>query len=216
MPRLLLSEDESFSVNIHLSEIIEDINGVGMVSGFLVPGTSCGFDMNLSGELVYLLNNQNQIIQYTYTTQEGFYEFDALAEGSYILKAELTGKQSSRFGFTLDSENSNQSGIELEVNCDAFVGLEEMNHPEEFIVIKAYPQPATTKLTIELAGGRGSQYKYNLSNIHGMPVLKGYKINDGELLFIEIDVSRLSNGLYILTMDADDGKEIITRKILIN
>jgi PKD repeat protein len=212
----ILADDESFAVDVHLSQMADRQSGVGTISGRVIPGSTCFSEIDVSNELVYLLNASNQITDYTYTNEEGFFDFSALAYGVYQLKAEFTGKLSNKIDIILDANNTDQSGVVLEVNCDAYVGIEELNPGAGLFVKNVYPQPASQKLNIELSFIEDVYLNYTLFNVNGSAVLSVSKIKLEGNSHLTIDVESLNPGLYLLKISTTEGRLSITKKIIIN
>ena len=212
----MLENGESFAVDIHLSEMANPQSGIGSISGWIIPGSSCFLEINVSNELVYLLNADNQITAYTYTDEEGFFDFATLAFGFYQLSAEVTGKLSNRVDVILDAENTDQSGIELEVHCDAFVAVEEIELGADPFVKNIYPQPASTYLTVELSMTDEKNLDYTLFNVNGTIVLSASELKPGGNNQLIINIESLYTGLYLLKISTSDGRVTVTKKIIIN
>jgi hypothetical protein len=68
--------------------------------------------------------------------------------------------------------------------------------------ISIVPNPVTDRLTVNYAGG--TIQNLQITNVTGQRMLQKI-VNDAQT---EIDVSSLSNGLYLLTMQTDQGQQI--------
>lgn len=211
-----LNNNEEFSVDISLAEMAVLQTGIGNISGFVKPGDGCLAEEDLNDKLVYLLNSENEIVSYTYTNQFGEFEFAGLGFGTYQLRAEVTGKSGSTLSLTLNSENISESDVVLEVRCESFVGLPKDFASPGFSVTKIYPQPSSTKLTVEITGEINSRMDYTLFNIHGTSILSGNFAMNGEFTSLELNVDKLPPGLYLLRISETASSYSLTKKIIIN
>ncbi len=211
-----LSNSEEFAVDIHLKEMAQLNSGVGEISGLIVPGLSCFVELDVNNELVYLLNDENQIINYTYTNEEGYFAFYALGYGIYQVRAEVTGKTSDYFGVVLEANNPNQTGIEIEVGCNGFVGIEEPFVIAVFTIEKVYPQPASDRLSVELVSSNELEIYYSLLNINGSVLMSGSMKKLAGKHTMELDIKSIPSGLYLLKVNDAKGSFSATKKIIVN
>ena len=114
-----------------------------------------------------------------------------------------------RFKFISDSVQTNKDGImfdDLQFE-DMISGIEEFqnNNP-----IAVYPNPAQDKITIESKSATPQSYVASIKNIQGQEMLRE-KINYTTTQ--TIDVSGLSNGIYILSLQNE--KENYIKKIVV-
>jgi len=79
-------------------------------------------------------------------------------------------------------------------------------------VVTAYPNPATTRLNIEVKGYHTKKVSISLQNAMGITVFeKNYFIN-GNSLDSELDLSNYPSGVYMLQVKSDS--KIVTKKII--
>jgi len=89
------------------------------------------------------------------------------------------------------------------INGSATAGISDNN---AIAGLSVYPNPAKDKVYIELQ----TQAKYTLDNIFGQEVTQGFLISGAN----ELDTRSLSNGLYFLNIDSNEGH--VTKKIIKN
>jgi len=83
-----------------------------------------------------------------------------------------------------------------------------INSPEK-ILVKVYPNPASTLLKIELQSN--SEVTFNLHDMYGRSILEQqYLKND-----ISIDVTNLKPGIYLLHVNSVNSQETLVKKIFI-
>ncbi|MDF3026825.1 MAG: hypothetical protein K0S23_1132 [Fluviicola sp.] len=90
----------------------------------------------------------------------------------------------------------------------------EQEFMHDLEIVKAYPNPATSNLTVLLSSKMETAYQLTLSNLNGKRVWSNdQKIKKG-LTAASIDVSQFQGGFYFLTVSVD-GKNVSTHKIII-
>jgi len=75
------------------------------------------------------------------------------------------------------------------------------------LTARIYPNPAKHIVHVSLTGSNQEPIQFKISDIQGKVVKKG------ELTSETIDISQLTNGIYILQLET--GKEIVRNKIVI-
>lgn len=211
----ILDNDEEFAININLKQLDEIQTGIGYIDGKVEAGLDCDQDLKFEGELIYLLNSVNKIISYTYTDNEGNFLFDGLGFGSYGIRAEITGKSTQSAYFQLDETNSSHSGLPLEVNCNAYVDIEEKIFDNDFFIKNIYPQPASDHISIDLQIDKSSIIKIEIIGIDGRRVWtsKLNAINGNQT--IDLNIEAINSGLYILKISDVQNTAFSTGKIII-
>ena len=210
-----LSNDEEFAVNVKLKRLSPFQPGISSISGRVEPGLDCEISMNLEGELIYLMNENYQMISYTYTDESGVFVFEGLGFGHYFVKAEITGKTSSYSSVLLDENNTSATDIMLEADCNSFVGVLESQTFTNFSINSIYPQPASEKLLIDLNAIQELVCQFNIIAIDGKTIWsKEIHLGSGKQI-IEFNIPFLKSGLYLLKINDLNGKEKLTKKILI-
>lgn len=212
---LVLDNSEHFAVNINLKPTLEFQGGIGHIDGKLVPGLDCNLDMDIGGELVYLLNSANQIVSFTYTDETAGFSFDGLGFGSYMIKVEIAGKLSQTINVQIDEANTSQSGLLFEVDCNSYVDIKEIVFDGDPIIESIYPQPASQQVYIDLTLKESSSFRAELININGQ-VVSAWKfhLNAGKQTK-KFGLTSMGSGLYLLKISDLDNSNVVTKKIMI-
>ncbi len=210
-----LFNDEEFSVNIDLKKLIPLQTGIGVLSGYILPGEGCDDGQTLQHQLVQLFDANNQPTGFTYTDEAGEFSFDGLAFGSYGIKAELTGKSSALFNAYLDAATPILTEIELTASCNSFVGMDEYPSSGNLTLRAVYPVPADDFIKLEIYSRENTPSTLTVYNLNGQVVFgKQLHLNAGNREVV-VPVKQLKPGLYLMKLWTDDGKSIVSRKILI-
>ncbi|MCF6171762.1 MAG: PKD domain-containing protein [Bacteroidales bacterium] len=211
-----LLNGEEFSVNIELEKLAPLQAGIASLSGYLLEGWTCGSGVQLQHQLIELFNAENKVVAFTYTDEYGNFSFNGLAFDNYRLRAELTGKTVTFVDLSPDAGNPNISEIELIVDCNSFVGVEEYFVENNFVLESVYPLPATDFITLRMVSKISTGANLFIYNLNGQKVFEeSYSLGRGKQEF-HIPVKALNQGLYLLKLVSVDGKNTISRKILIN
>jgi hypothetical protein len=91
-------------------------------------------------------------------------------------------------------------------DCTAIGENEEMT-------FRSYPNPASNRLTIAFTGNRGEEIRIMILNHLGQVVQDRVEMGEGSVQRIEIDVTRLTDGLYFIRLDSRTGSRIIKQII---
>jgi len=212
----ILNNDEEFGVNLSLKQIVDYTVGNGAISGNIIPGEGCPEEMELQGELIYLMDLEYRILSFTYTEENGSFGFDNLGYGTYLVKAETTGKLSQSVEFVINENESTIDNVLLTADCNSFVSVEELKQQSDIFILKVYPQPASDFLNIEVNSVMNDQLNIQFINVEGSVVLSDRVQTGKGNLVIEQDVNTLTQGLYLLKITSTKNSGQAIKKILIN
>jgi PKD repeat protein len=184
-------------------------SGNGSISGTISKKAN-GSTLPSSGIDVYLLLNDSNIISKTTTDQQGTYIFKDLAFGTYYIHPELTGKHTHNKKVILNFNIPNIDTASFLIDGDQI--LADINTEFQALSeIQFYPNPVKNTLFIQSHYSKNMTIEIQLMDISGR-VLLVEKLN----LFPEsknnIDFSKLSNGLYFITIRSNTYQ--ITKKII--
>jgi PKD repeat protein len=210
-----LNNNEQFAVNLSLKQIVDYPEGNGSITGILQPGVGCTGEIELQSELIYLMNMDYQVLSYTYTDENGLFGFSNLGYGTYLVKAETTGKLSQSIELVIDENESTFDNITLTADCNSFVSVEEFKQESDLLINKVYPQPATNFIYIELNSVKSDRLNIQFINVEGSIVLTDEVQTGKGKLVVEQDVNTLSRGLYLLKITTPENSDQAIKKILI-
>lgn len=213
---LELASNNQLAVNINLKRLEPMSTGVGVILGSLIKGSTCLDNLELGRQIVKLFNGDGKIVAYTYSDQAGEFEFNSLSNGTYKIQGELTGNISSVEYAEISSSNPFSYDHVLEINCNAFVGINESDFiSNNFKVTDVFPIPATDYVNLRLQSVADYNINIEIIDQMGRSFSKNtFSINSGESL-IEIDVSNIRSGLYFYKVTLGQGNVLDAGKILI-
>lgn len=194
--------------NVFLIEIVHQI-GSDFISGQIINQANG----QIEGVLVYLFNDQGDIIDYTYTNASGFYYFDQVPMGNYYVFGELAGFASYPASVSFTSPNDSIWQVNFLIKGKTSVGFiqtEELRDDFEMIL---YPNPiGNDHLNLSFNNYLPSDYIFYLYDISGMKLTQGI-LEAGKKHF-QIQSNHLSSGVYVLKINDLNGKTIRVEKII--
>lgn len=199
----------------------ENLGGPGFIGGLIVEGANfAGFaDTRGDGDpianvLVLLLDDNDNAIAYTYTNQDGEYEFPDLAWGTYQVIVEIVGFEQAIYEITIGPDVPKVEDLTFVVDDDsvAFLDVTSVEEVVEISTFASFPNPVTDRLTIQMEMKTNSTLQLEVISIDGKVQIRQEKeLTVGPQEF-QIDMSRLANGLYFLNVIHDN--EQISRKVM--
>jgi hypothetical protein len=213
--------DEASSVNLPNSgwwgysiTMIEGDNpgGPGFIGGYVADGANLlegGIDVRedepMEGVSIILLNEAEAPVSYTYTDEDGIFEFPSLAWGTYKVVIELLNYEQQYYWVTIGPDNPSVDNLIFEVGGESITSTDEISSP---VQLTLFPVPATDQLTISAEATQGLQ-AVEIWNAQGQRLLTlpGNLLESGNL---QIDVSTYPTGIYWLRTAVDG--QMVTRK----
>ncbi|MBI1222884.1 MAG: T9SS type A sorting domain-containing protein [Bacteroidetes bacterium] len=176
--------------------------GSGFIGGQISQGANKNFHP-LEGIQVNLFNDQDEPVAYTFSDQDGKYQFSNLAFGKYKVIVELGGKTSSFYWVDLSQANPESKGKDFEVNS-TYVSLLNSVQPAIKVVSGLYPNPAENALFIQWAEEIDGPVEIQVMSIDGK-IMKSERhiVEQGETS--TINVSILPQGIYLIRMSGNFG-----------
>jgi len=210
-----LEDNNQIEVNINLHPLDIMQSGMGSISGYLEQGVSCDEEINLKQQIVKLFDAEGKLIDYTYSNGNGGFDFASLADGSYKVQAEITGKISTLEYATINSQNPFSDGHVLVINCDAYVGVEETEMADNgFMVKNVFPTPAGEFVNISLYSVSSMGVTIELAGLMGNRISSTmHDLEPGENI-ITLKMSGMKTGLFIYRIKSPQGQTIASGKIL--
>jgi parallel beta-helix repeat protein len=223
----------TFDIDIRQMKIETQLPaGVGSISGrFAKPGdlppglqTFCipwfrsstleFCDEGLSNVSILLFSlSKQRIYAHALTDEQGYFHFNNLPFGSYIIEAELAGFRSeSSAVIQISSESSSMSGIEAFIGFDDIIDIfvpETLPGEAKWFV---YPNPANHVLNIRSENFNDKTHvDYSIYDLFGRKLSAGSEQSFNEI--ISIDVRFLKSDMYILKIEStEENKSFIFRK----
>ena len=213
----ILSNGQQFDINISFKELATYSSGIGTISGLIISGQSCDTMQNINTDhvLIQLFNNSEELIDYTYSDVDGYYEFTGLGEGNYNVRAEYTGRYSEERIVSISNTNPNVNDIELTVHCSHILGVNETITDNQFQVGLPYPAPSNDFVNVKISSIQNTSGNISIINLIGNIVYSApINIVEGNQNIVT-SVSSLPPGLYSMRISMDNSKYHKNYKIII-
>ena len=208
-------DTNSYSNDMNLTYVPDNLTGPGNISGSLYENYKPSYDANrkVDNTLIMLSTNGN-VVSYTHTNENGYFEFNNLPFGTYYLKAEYIGLYGQNFMVNLTSSQPNNSNISLQLFQENSYGIEDISAYDDFNIGDIYPNPVNNKLSFEINSNENFSAQIRIVDIFGKTIYKDLIPVDNESATINIDVSSLSDGIYMLQLQNKKTLKNITKKFI--
>lgn len=178
-------------------DLIDGMNsgGPGFIGGLIIDGAGKLQIEGLAEIEVLLYNELGQPMAYTYSDEDGNYEFGNLAYGTYWLTADHPGYHFNMRQVILSAE---QPTI---IDADVQVGAEDILSSIEITEIEAHAisvYPTLVHSEIHISSEQEGTYFYNIIDIKGRSTKQGFASNGTTSL----NLSELKTGAYLLSIQS--------------
>jgi hypothetical protein len=185
--------------------------GNGTITGVVTNLGSRGFMDDVE---VVLLDGQSNPLIYTRSDDQGYFSFENLPYGTYIIHAEIMGIHTVQDQITLSEENQVAS-VEVQVSggeANLVFGL-----PEQKISLDRvgdiFPNPVNETARIEINARKAVDLQITVFNQTGQTMdVKALSLTEGAHYY-QLETGSLPAGLYMLRITTIQG-ETVSRKFL--
>ena len=187
-------------------------NGPGFVGGNVSQGANKGTSGGIANMNVFLLDQQGKVIQYAVTDAQGDYSFNNIPTGNYEVYPENLGYITSPATVVITSSNASFNNVYFERShtnktiTPITTSIKNVNSIAALATL--YPNPASKAITLKWGGEKTATV--TLTDITGKQILAN---NIGANSIKQLDISKLSKGLYLVTIESETQK--ITKKLVI-
>ncbi|MEL7530770.1 MAG: carboxypeptidase regulatory-like domain-containing protein, partial [Bacteroidota bacterium] len=192
--------------------------GPGFVGGLVSQGANKAEGDPIAGMHVIVTNDQGDAVMHTTTDEDGEYELDNLAYGTYHIWIEMWGRNLEYHTVTIapGSEIHNDLDFEVtdeDVTASGTTGIEDQLDP---LSLQVFPNPLSGEqdLNVRLSLKQSAEVNFSLQNMVGQTV-----INETERMIAgpqskTMKVSSLPAGVYLLRMNVN-GESMSPIKVVI-
>ncbi len=173
--------------------------GDGTINGQLVTG---GKSVTPSQQEVFLLDETDAPVRFTYTDEQGNFNFSSLPMGLYKVNPVITGF--TTYPALVDLNGTTMAAdIVMAINGQTITGIREKIPADSKLNI--YPNPVTSRLNITVKSGIQGTALINILDISGRIVLtEQTSIQSG--IPVSFDISNLNSGIYFLQLRESNGQ----------
>lgn len=113
------------------------------------------------------------------------------------------------YEISIDTDGNVQTVTVVDFDgCEATLQSTSIDLPEEDMMqLNIYPNPASTEIYIDLTGGNNEIETLRIVSIHGQLIYQSQNAN-------RINISALSEGMYLLQIDMTSGEQIVKRVLI--
>lgn len=182
--------------------------GPGSISGTV---TSLGTRGQLEGVHVMLMNEDMEPYTYVVTGEDGTFDFNDIAYGSYVVHAEMLGIHTTQAFITLDEEKpASQVNFIVEGN-QATLSVSEQPGMLLTGAGDPYPNPVTDNAWIELNAKESTDIEIRIYNQLGQIVYsESLRLQEGKQR-VQIATGNLAPGIHLLHITTGTGDRITRR-----
>lgn len=180
--------------------------GPGFVAGNISAGANKGTNGGMPNILVMLLNNQGDMVRFTYTDGNGDYAFGNIPAGTYSVYPEhMNFTTIPSAAINVVSGQYYQGGIDFTHTPTHIkpVATGVANTANKFFSI--YPNPASSHVALRWSENKPTEALIQVTDITGRIV---YSAKTGTQAETKIDVTSWQSGIYLIKMTINDAQHI--------
>ncbi len=185
--------------------------GPGGIQGGISFGNGKGPACNVE---ILLLDNNNLPMGVTHSDENGLFNFNDIAFGTFKVHAEVTGKNTLPVTLTLNGNSPVFEDVQLFIQGDYVSGQVNAISENDFTggIGEVFPNPASGNIRFTVAFNEANLLKTAIYNNNGQLIRNAEQnIYPGQST-VDIDLSGLSNGLYLLKIS--DGTNEVTKRFI--
>lgn len=181
--------------------------GPGFIGGLVSQGANKRSGKELENVLVMLFDQNNNPLMYTYSDNEGKFEFSNLALGTYVVYTEVSGIPTNSLAVDLTAAKPEENRVRVEINSsyvETFIGFAtNVNQLSSNTAIKLYPNPVNNELNIVFTPTE-SNTKAHIIDVSGKTLISTTLNNNG---VNTLNTESLSPGMYLLRIESSAKSE---------
>jgi len=187
--------------------------GPGFIGGLISQGANKTTNTASTNTEVMLWDMNNDPVAYTYTDGNGSFSFSNLAYGTYKIYPEMLNKTTFPKIVTISANTPSINNIEMLVQYDSIYDITSaLAIPTaNFASFKAYPNPTTDKLSLEMDLNENSALTISILEVNGKVIFeKKVNVNVGKHLE-SLNLGNIANGMYFLKVSQENGENYLQK-----
>jgi len=193
--------------NINLIPVGFFNTGPGNITGTVNFDNGKGPGDNVN---VVLMDEEENALSYILSNEEGIFEFEDMAYGSYKLKVEIPGVISEIATVVLD-ENNQTINVEFIIKgSSAYLSIDNLSQVISDIG-EVYPNPVSDYANIEVILIENSNVTISISNQLGQVVYTSDRSLIAGKQLLELNISELSEGFYTIQFRGENGGTFVKK-----
>lgn len=212
---VLLSNFNTF-YNINMIPLISPVVGNGNISGNVVSLNSIksSNDIPLSKVELYLTDENDLPLKFSYSDNNGNFYFNSLPLGTYKLYLNIPGVVCNPYSIILNSSNPTVSNINISIsNNFAIITSIEKNKNYENFIGEIFPNPTNDEAFIEFNSNSSQIVKVEVIDTKGLIVSSNEYYIEG---YRKINLAKndLKSGIYTIKIYNSDRSSIIKKLVI--
>ncbi|HOW24292.1 MAG TPA: PKD domain-containing protein [Bacteroidales bacterium] len=189
--------------------------GAGEINGMVNVNNGLFKDgMPAAGVEIILMDHSEEAVEYEYSSDLGSFGFPSLGWGTYKVHAEVPGKVTDPAWITLDEQHP-QATVEFMITQSEVYNTLSMDDPDQVTlsVGEVYPNPVTDVATLPVTLTRQVSFSISIYNQLGQKVWSSSDDYAPGNHLIQLNISNLNKGIYILDIGNDEMGRIVKKLI---
>ncbi|MCF8372306.1 MAG: T9SS type A sorting domain-containing protein [Bacteroidales bacterium] len=212
-------------IDIVIDPVQPYATGVGAISGNIYVGSDASYNPDVFGDewfpastkldeiparniVVLLFDDQMEPLDFRLSNDLGAFEFGQMELGTYFVKVEKAGLQSSAVEITLNAQNPTWGGLNFSLETGHIISVYELARNGNFIL---FPNPVTNELYIQMTEKLARDFTLKLFSVTGQELHTELSADDSGLL-LSIDMGKFNPGIYFI--EVSDAHSNFVRKII--
>ncbi len=178
----------------------------------LISGTVEKYAKGVIGNVEILLMDQNyNVLDATYSGDDGTFAFANIAFGSYIVVAEITGLQATAAEVTLTEDNPVNNQINFMVDNESItLGLQEL--PQAISSVgEVFPNPTNNNARIDFVLNQALRVHYEIYDVTGNLISVSSPATFMGQNSLEFNMQSLETGMYFIKIYFGDSYSLTKR-----
>ncbi|MEM6767694.1 MAG: PKD domain-containing protein, partial [Bacteroidota bacterium] len=197
-------------IDIQLIEA-ENPGGPGFIAGNIFEGAGKN-DPGAGGVQLMLLDEEGNPLAYTFSDENGYFEFDNIPFGNYTVYGESINKEADPVPAAVDEDNPEDIDVGLEIQESLITGIREDIDQYLTSIGEVYPNPVSGQARLEIELRNTEEVGIFVYDIRGKLMAKRVETLSRGVRNIQIDGESLTAGVYQLTLRI--GKANVSRKFV--
>ncbi len=200
-----------FNADINLVEMAVTIPGTGVISGHIFHQNGSRDDNPASDIQIMLADESGNYVGMIFSDESGYFEFDALSNGTFTIYAEVMGKSMVPKNFTLSDEIQHVDDVVMVIGeNDIVFGIEDVASQYLDNISDIYPNPVSSTIKIDVEMKEASRLEFRVLSLTGQTMLQQqFDMSNSES--IELNTSDLNAGMYLLEIITEDAYKVSKR-----
>lgn len=191
-------------------------SGTKGLSGVVVNGSKASStgESGIAGVPLYLFNDSQLLIASTLTDVDGGFSFTDLPEGSFMLIPDVTGIPAQPFYVSLNQASTATNNLVITLYPDGIQYGVSDGVGELALLEGPWPNPASDRIFVEVVLRKPTVLGLEILDVSGSLAASEVMQLDAETHRLELQVSQLKSGLYLLKINTSAGA-VLSRKFIV-